>query len=61
MKAEKKVIGSLNKCYACGTFEYDGIPHIITADEKSDPCFSFTQDGEFAETLWEGPGGSVHD
>lgn len=57
MKAEKKVIGSLNKCYACGTFEYDGIPHIITAAEKSDPCFSFTQDGEFAETLWEGPGG----
>ena len=57
MKAEKKVIGSLNKCYACATYEYDGVNHLIVAAEKTDPCYSFTMDGKKADTLWEGPGG----
>lgn len=57
MKAEKKVIGSLNKCYACGTYEYDGRKHLIVAAEKQDPCYSFDLDGKPGDTLWEGPGG----
>ena len=57
MQAEKKVIGSLNKCYACGTFRYDGEDHLIIAAEKKDPCYSFTFDGEMKDTLWTQPGG----
>ena len=57
MKATKKVIGSLEKCYALGTFSYDGKDHIIIAAEKKNPCYSFDLQGNFCETLWEGPGG----
>ena len=57
MKAEKKVIGKLNKCYALGMFAYDGKPHIVCAAEKQDPCYAFDLDGEKTDTLWEGPGG----
>ena len=57
MKATKKVIGSLEKCYALGTFSYDAKDHIIIAAEKKNPCNSFDLQGNFCETLWEGPGG----
>lgn len=57
MKASKKVIGTLTKCYACGTYNYDGSDHLIVAAEKKDPCFAFTKNGEQTDTLWEGPGG----
>ncbi len=57
MKAEKKVIGKLNKCYALGMFAYDGKPHIVCAAEKQDPCYAFDLDGTKTDTLWEGPGG----
>jgi hypothetical protein len=33
------------------------VNHLIVAAEKTDPCYSFTMDGEKADTLWEGPGG----
>ena len=57
MRAEKKVIGSLNKCYAVCQFTYYGTPHLVVAAEKQDPCYAFTLDGEKTDTLWEGPGG----
>ena len=57
MKAEKKVIANLEKCYALGTFRYDGKDHVIAAAEKSNPCYSFDLQGNLCDTLWEGPGG----
>ena len=57
MRAEKKVIGSLTKCYAVAQFGYDGEKHLICAAEKQDPCYAFTLDGVQTDTLWEGPGG----
>ena len=57
MKAEKKVIGTLNKCYAVSRFRYEGEDHLIVAAEKQDPCYAFTLNGEKRETLWDGPGG----
>ena len=57
MKAEKKVIGSLEKCYALGTFRYDETDHIVVAAEKRNPCYCFDLEGNFCDTLWEGPGG----
>ena len=57
MKANKTVIGSLGKCYALGTFRYDGVDHVAVAAEKRDPCYTFDLRGRLCDTLWEGPGG----
>ncbi len=57
MKAKKSVIGSLEKCYALGTFRYDGTDHIVAAAEKKNPCYSFDLQGRLCDTIWEGPGG----
>ena len=57
MKAEKKVLGSLEKCYAVTTFHYDGIDHLVCSAEKANPCYTFDFDGNKVDTLWEGPGG----
>ena len=57
MKATKTVIGSLEKCYALGTFRYDGKDHVVVAAEKKNPCYSFDLEGKLCDTLWEGPGG----
>ncbi len=57
MKATKKVIGTLEKCYALGTFRYDGQEHLAVASERAKPCLSFDLQGRLCDTLWEGPGG----
>lgn len=57
MRAEKKVIDHLNKCYAVAEFDFDGARHIITAAEKTDPCYIYDLEGNKEGTLWEGPGG----
>ena len=57
MKATKKVIAHLEKCYAVGTFRYDGADHLITAAEKADPCYGFDLQGRLCDTFWEAPGG----
>ena len=57
MRAEKKVIDSLNKCYAVAEFDFDGKRHLITAAEKTDPCYIYDLQGNKEGTLWEGPGG----
>ena len=57
MKATKKVIGNLEKCYALGAFRYNGTDHLIAAAEQSNPCFSFDLEGKLCDTLWEAPGG----
>ena len=57
MKAEKQVIGNLNKCYAVSELSYDGKRHLIVAAEKEDPAYVFELDGTRIDTLWEGPGG----
>ncbi|MCR5228928.1 MAG: hypothetical protein K6D03_02270 [Solobacterium sp.] len=57
MKAEKKVIANLNKCYAVAEMKFDGKRHLICAAEKEDPAYVFDLDGTRTDTLWEGPGG----
>ncbi len=57
MKAEKKVIGSLTKCYAVTEMNIDGEKRLICAAEKQDPCYAFTTEGEQVDKLWDGPGG----
>ncbi len=57
MKATKQVIATLEKCYALGTFRYDGQDHLVASAEKADPCYTFSLQGKLCDTLWEGPGG----
>ena len=57
MKAAKRVIGTLEKCYAVGTFFYDGAEHLLTSAERNNPCYSFDLNGNLVDTIWEGPGG----
>ena len=57
MKADKKVIDHLAKCYALTEFDYDGERHLVVAAEKGDPCYVYNLEGKRTDTLWEGPGG----
>ena len=57
MKAEKQVIGHIEKCYAVGRFFYDGKDHLVCSAEKDNPCYVFDYSGEKVDTLWDGPGG----
>lgn len=57
MKAEKKIISSLSKCYAMAELTYKGKHCFLVAAEKQDPCYLFSEDGTKPETVWTEPGG----
>ncbi|MDI9470116.1 MAG: hypothetical protein QM296_07915 [Bacillota bacterium] len=57
MKAEKKVIASMPKCYAIAMLESDGERSFLVATEKAGDCQRFTLDGDYIETIWSEPGG----
>lgn len=57
MKAEKKVIGELTKCYSLTQIHMDGKDYVACAAEKEDPCYLYDLEGNFVEKLWDGPGG----
>lgn len=57
MKAVKKVIGNLNKCYSIAPLTYEGKEYFLVAAEKQDPCYLFDTEGNKVDTVWEGPGG----
>ncbi len=57
MKVEKKVIGTLNKCYSMANLDYKGKHCFLVAAEKQDPCYLFDEAGNKLETVWDGPGG----
>lgn len=57
MRTEKKVLAKLNKCYALGTVVVNGRECFLAASEQNEPCYLFTREGEFLETVWESPGG----
>lgn len=54
---EKKVIGSLEKCYAMNTLQYQGKSHFLVAAEKVNECRLFDMDGNQEEVVWKEPGG----
>lgn len=57
MKVKKQVIGNLEKCYSLAKLHYHGKDHILVAAEKQNSCYLYDLDGNFEETIWEGPGG----
>lgn len=57
MKVTKKVIGSLEKCYAVTKLHYNGKDHFLVAAEKVNQCRLYDLDGNLEEVLWNEPGG----
>ena len=53
MKVNKKVLGTLNKCYALAQVEFDGKNYLACAAEKEDPCYLYDYEGNFVEKLWD--------
>ena len=57
MKATKKVVGELEKCYSLAVLNYQGKDHFLCAAEKQNECYLISLEGEIEDTVWEGPGG----
>ena len=51
MKAVKKVIGNLNKCYSIAPLTWNGKEYFLVAAEKQDPCYLFDLEGNKVDTL----------
>jgi len=59
MRAIKKNTYPLEKCYAINTINLRGTKHVVVAAEKEDDCILFDLDGNFEETIWKGPSGTM--
>lgn len=57
MKIQKKIIGTLKKCYCVAPLRYEGKQHILVAAEKQDACYMFDLQGNKEAVIWEKPGG----
>lgn len=59
MKLVKKKTYPMEKCYAITPLEYNGSSHIVVAAEKTDACMMFDGEGNYEETIWTEPGGTM--
>ncbi len=57
MVCSKKIIGNLFECYALLLLDYNQSKHLVVASEKNDKCLLYDLEGNYEETIWEGPGG----
>lgn len=59
MRAVKKKTFELEKCYAVAPLRYQEKDHILVAAEKVNRCLMFDLEGNFEDTVWDGPGGTM--
>lgn len=59
MKAQKKKIDTLTKCYAVSPLNYGGKKLMLIAAEKQDACNLYDLDGKKLSVIWDGPGGTM--
>lgn len=59
MIVDKKIIGELERCYSVAVLQYNNTGHLLVAAEKVNKCMLFDLDGNYEETVWDGPGGTM--
>ena len=59
MKAIKKKIDTLTKCYAVSPLVCGGKEHMLVAAEKQDACNLYDLDGNKRSVLWDDTGGTM--
>ncbi len=59
MRAEKKKTYELEKCYSIAPLKYQGRDHILAAAEKINKCLLFDMEGNYEDTIWKEPGGTM--
>lgn len=59
MDIRKQVLYHLTKCYSIAPLTRQGRLHFLVAAEKNDPCLLFGMDGQVAQKVWDGPGGTM--
>lgn len=57
MYIEKKVIGTIPKCYAITPLRYGGQEHLLVASEQRERCVLYDLDGNEKAIVWSEPGG----
>jgi hypothetical protein len=60
MKIEKRILASLDRCYACNSIEVDGRRRILLATEGRGACLAWSApDYTQSHVVWDGPGGTM--
>lgn len=60
MKFDKRVLAQLDRCYSTNSIVVDGQTRILLASEGKSPCLAWAgPDYQQAQTVWEGPGGTM--
>lgn len=59
MKVEKKTVFEMEKCYSIAPLFYRGKHHMLVAAEKTDDCIMMDMQGNYEETVWKGPSGTM--
>ncbi len=59
MNVTKIKTHELEKCYSIAPLTYKGKKHILVAAEKVNKCMMFDLEGNYEETVWDGPGGTM--
>lgn len=59
MKLKQISSYELDKCYAIAPLKYNSKNHILIAAEKTDKCMLFDTDGNYEDTIWDQPGGTM--
>lgn len=57
MEIEKKVIGSIPKCYAITPLYFNGREHVLVASEQKERCMLYDLLGNEEAVVWDAPGG----
>ncbi len=60
MTVKKTILAQLDKCYATAIMEIGGKLRHLVATEGLGPCIAWSDTDHSAETVWEGPGGTMN-
>lgn len=59
MKINKKALFKLNKCYSIAPLHWNNSDFFLVASEKQDSCLLFDLEGNYVDTIWSSPGGTM--